>query len=199
MKDHFLTLLRDRETPSKAFREAAAQLASLLAEKIVAHLPLRQEKIQTPMGEAAGARFDHKVVLVPILRAGLVFLPSFLSLFPTASIGFLGIRRSEEDAHPHLYYENLPHITPDTYIFLLDPMLATGGTANLALDRLVKNTACPAQTHLATFLASEPGIEAVSQRHPHTAIHAAAIDPHLDAKQFIVPGLGDFGNRYFGT
>ena len=199
MKEHFLTLLRQRETDTPGFRSSADKLASLIAQEIADQMPLQTQKIHTPVGEAAGALFDKKVILVPILRAGLAFLPSFLNIFSKASIGFLGIRRSEKDAHPHLYYENLPDISPDAYVFLLDPMLATGGTANLALDKLTEKGASPATTIMASFLAAKPGMEAVHARHPQVKIHTAAVDPHLDSKKFITPGLGDFGNRYFGT
>jgi len=199
MKEHYLTLLRNRETDTAEFRYAAGNLASLIAQEISLALPLKSRKIHTPMGETAGGSFNKKVILVPILRAGLAFLPSFLALFREASIGFLGIRRDEKDARPHLYYENLPQIRSDDYVFLLDPMLATGGTANLALDKLAEKGAAPIHTLLATFLSAKPGIEAIEARHPHVKIFTAATDPHLDAKKFIVPGLGDFGNRYFGT
>ena len=199
MKEHFLTLLRQRETDTPVFRSTADKLASLIAQEIADEMPLQTQKIHTPIGEATGAFFAKKVVLVPILRAGLAFLPSFINLFSNASIGFLGIKRAEKDALPHLYYENLPDIDPDTYVFLLDPMLATGGTANLALDRLVEKGASPATTVMASFLAAKNGVEAVHARYPQVKIHTAAIDPHLDSKKFITPGLGDFGNRYFGT
>lgn len=199
MRDHFLSLLRRRETDTAGFRFAAHRLASLIAQEIADEMPLKAEKIHTPMGETTGASFDKEVVLVPILRAGLAFLPAFLALFKNASIGFLGIRRSEKDAHPHLYYQNLPEIRSDAYVFLLDPMLATGGTANLALETLAETGVSPAMTFLATFISSQAGIESVQSRHPRLKIHTAAVDPHLDSKKVVVPGLGDFGNRYFGT
>ena len=199
MKEHFLTLLRQRETDTPGFRSSADKLASLIAQEIADQMPLRTQKIHTPIGEASGAVFDKKVILVPVLRAGLAFLPSFLNIFSGASIGFLGIRRSEKDANPHLYYENLPDISPDAYVFLLDPMLATGGTANLALDKLTEKGASPATTIMASFLSAQAGMEAVHARHPQVKIHTAAVDLHLDSKKFITPGLGDFGNRYFGT
>lgn len=199
MKEHFLTLLRRRETDTPAFRSASDQLASLIAQEMADEMPLQSEKIHTPMGETVGALFEKKVVLVPILRAGLALLPSFIHLFNKASIGFFGIKRLEKDARPHLYYENLPHIPSDAYVFLLDPILATGGTANLALDKLTEKGSSPSTTVMATFLSAKAGIEAVRSRHPQVKIHTVAIDPHLDSKKFITPGLGDFGDRYFGT
>lgn len=199
MIHHFLTLLRKRETDTVAFRDAASKLASLIANEIAAEMPLETHKIETPMGKTSGSFFEKRVILVPILRAGLAFLPSFLDLFKGASVGFFGIRRDEKDAHPHLYYENIPEIGRGDYVFLLDPMLATGGTANLALDKLAEKGASPDNTFFATFLASQFGQDAVLARHPRVKIHAAAVDSHLDPKKFIVPGLGDFGNRYFGT
>jgi len=199
MKEHFLTLLRRRETDVPGFRFAAERLAGLLAQEAAAHLPLQKHAIHTPIQETSGSLFNGKAILVPILRAGLAFLPSFLRLLPNASVGFLGIRRSERDAKPHLYYENLPQIPPNATVFLLDPMLATGGTANLSLDHLATQGADPSRTLLVTFLAAKPGILAVEARHPKVKILTAAVDPELDSKKFIVPGLGDFGDRYFGA
>ncbi len=158
---------------------------------------MQQRKIHTPLAQTDGAFFENKVILVPILRAGLALLPPFVALFPQASIGFIGIRRDEKDASPHLYYENIPDIPSNAAVFLLDPMLATGGTANLALDHLARLGAEPAHTLLTTFLASQIGIGALRERHPRVRIISAAIDPELDSKKFIVPGLGDFGDRYF--
>jgi len=199
MKNHFLTLLRNRSTKTPDFRSAAATLASILANEIAPQAELAPHKVTTPLGEAEGARLETPVILIPILRAGLVFLPPFLKLFPQASIGFLGIRRDEKDARPRLYYENIPEFPPQARIYLLDPMLATGGTANLALERIANRGAAPQRTLLATFLAARQGMEAVRRQHPAVAIHTAAVDPDLDPNQFIVPGLGDFGDRYFGT
>jgi uracil phosphoribosyltransferase len=171
MKEKFLKILRDRSTSRVAFREAADKLGILMAEEI--HV--------------------EKATLVPILRAGIALLHPFQKKFPAAPIGFLGIRRDEKTALPHLYYENLPPLTEQ--ILILDPMLATGGSANLAIDRLKSKGA--KHIHLISVIASRDGIEAIKKRHQDIKIYSVAIDETLDADKFIVPGLGDFGDRYF--
>jgi uracil phosphoribosyltransferase len=199
MKELFLSQLRNSQTELPQFRQAAGQLASLMAQEAASTLPLVRSPIRTPFAETTGSHLPHPIVLIAILRAGLVFLPPFLSLFPSASIGFFGIRRDEKTANPHLYLENLPAIGADAYIFLLDPMLATGGTANLALDRIHSKGASADRIHLVTFLSASQGRDAVQKRHPAVKIHTAATDPSLTPHHYIVPGLGDFGHRYFGA
>lgn len=199
MKEHFLSLLRNRETTTLDFRSAASHLASILAHELAQKIHLTPCSIQTPFAKVEGKHFEEPVLLIPILRAGLAMLPPFLHLFPKASIGFFGIRRDERDAHPVLYYENIPEIRPNTLVFLLDPILATGGTANLSLDKLTAVQASPHLTHLVTFLASEEGLKAVQKKHPRVSIHTTAVDPELNSQKFIIPGLGDFGDRYFGS
>ncbi len=181
MKEFFLAQLRDRSSDILKFRAATAGLSRLMATEIAA--PFHPEW--------------QKIILVPILRAGVAILPAFLELFKSAPIGFLGIQREEETAIPHLYYEKLPPLSPEDRILLLDPMLATGGSANLALDILKAKGAM--QITLAVVIATRIGIDSVKKRHPDTHIYVVATDDKLDAKKFIVPGLGDFGNRYFGT
>lgn len=199
MKEHFLTLLRDTKTDITHFRGAASNLAALMCQEISADLQLDTCRVQTPLGNATGFCLRRKVILVPILRAGIAFLPSFLQLFCEAVVGFLGIRRDETTARPHLYYENLPLIGINDLVFLLDPMLATGGTANLALQQLKEKGATPGLTILASFIAAKPGLEVIRQHHPLVKVYTAAVDDELNNKKFIVPGLGDFGDRYFGT
>lgn len=199
MKEHFLTILRDKNTGLEVFRNAAKELSRLIAAEIVDLLPLQKKTVQSPLAPATGAHLAQRVVLIPILRAGLVFLDTFLELLPSSPVGFLGIRRDETTTLPHLYYQKLPPLSPSDHILLLDPMLATGGTANLALNHLQSAGADLSKTTLVSIVAAPEGIHAVRRNHPKTQIYTLAVDQKLDAHAFIYPGLGDFGNRYFGT
>lgn len=177
MKSRYLNVLRDRSANVVQFRQAALSLSKLIASEIALQVPK-----------------SKKIILIPILRAGLALLPAFQDCFPGAPIGFIGIKRDEKTALPHLYYQNLPPIAPSDHVLLLDPMLATGGSAHLALN-LIK----AANVTLVTVIAAPEGVQLVKERHPKVQIYTVAIDQGLDAQKFIVPGLGDFGNRYFGT
>ena len=199
MKEHFLTLLRDRGTAMAPFREAARELARLLAAEASLFLPLQTTHIDTPLAPAAGKRLSQPAVLIPILRAGLALLPAFQELLPEAPIGFFGMRRDEKTALPRLYYENLPPLSPNGWVLLLDPMLATGGSANLAFDRLKSLGQDLAKAILISIIAAPEGVRALKTRHPEVRLITGAVDMKLDAKKFIVPGLGDFGDRFFGT
>jgi uracil phosphoribosyltransferase len=126
-------------------------------------------------------------------------LPAFIELFPSAPIGFFGIRRDEKTAKPHLYYENLPKISFHDWVFLIDPMLATGGSATLALAKLKESGASLSQTMLISIVAARQGADQIRKNFPEVILITAAIDPALNDRKFIVPGLGDFGDRYFGT
>jgi uracil phosphoribosyltransferase len=153
--------------------------------------------VKTPVGQAEGASISHRVVLVPILRAGLALLPAFLKYFPQAPIGFIGIRREEGTAKPQLYYENIPALKSTDLVFILDPMIATAGSALLAIDHLVKKGAT--QLALVGMLGSREGLEKIESAYPDLTVIVAAEDPELNSRKFIVPGLGDFGDRYFGN
>ena len=180
MKEYYLNQLRDRTISIVHFREASASLSKLIALEV-----------------SLEAHGSQKIILVPILRAGLSLLASFQDSFIEAPIGFIGIKRDEKTALPRLYYENLPPISPEDHVLVLDPMLATGGSANLALD-LLKTKGAKSVT-LVTILAAPEGIQWIKERHPKVHIYTVAIDKGLDAQKYIVPGLGDFGDRYFGT
>jgi uracil phosphoribosyltransferase len=199
MKEIFLTILRQASTSPSQFRQAAHRLSHLLAAEASSQLPLQGVKVQTPLSSSPGSVLSHRVVLVPILRAGLALLPAFEELFPAAPIGFFGIRRDEKTAAPHLYYQNLPQISENDWVFLLDPMLATGGSASLALKKLEEAGAQLSQTTLVSVVAAQEGVDLIRKRFPDTGLITVAIDPALNAHKFIVPGLGDFGDRYFDT
>ena len=200
MEEHFLTILRDSRTKTPEFREAANCLAELLAARAVQKTPLKPTPIKTPLNAPIkGEELSCRVILVPILRAGLALWPAFQRLFPSAPIGFFGIRRDEKTALPKLYYENVPKISKEDWVFLLDPMLATGGSACLALQKLQEFGALQERITLVSVLAAKEGIEAFHKKFPRASLITAAIDPLLNDQKFIVPGLGDFGDRYFGS
>jgi uracil phosphoribosyltransferase len=198
LKDVILTKLRNRNTPLLEFRSAAFEMASLLAADAATVIPSKRAIIETPLSSAAGVTQQGRVVLVSILRAGLALLPAFVKLFPDALIGFLGMERDEKTAEPRLYYESIPPLLPTDHLFLLDPMIATGGSAILALEHLAPRLSLN-QITLISIIASTPGLINLKKRFPVVRVITAAEDPELDAHSFIVPGLGDFGDRFFGT
>ena len=198
MKDVYLSKLRDKKTSLPEFRIAAFELADLLAAEATTRVPSKRAIIETPLSSAEGATAQGRVVLIAILRSGLILLPAFIKLFPDAPIGFFGIRRDEKTAEPHLYYENIPELTPNDHLFLLDPMIATGGSSLLALEKLWPRLS-PNQITLVGVIAATPGILNIKKRFPVLRIIVAAEDPELNASSYIVPGLGDFGDRFFGT
>ncbi len=194
MKENFLTILRQASTPPSLFRQASHSLARLLAAEAAQRLPLQSVKVQTPLTTAQGSVLTHRVILVPILRAGLALLPAFAEVFWGAPIGFFGMRRDEKTAIPSLYYVNLPKITSKDWVFLLDPMLATGGSSALALERLKQAGASLKQTTLVSVIAAQEGVDLIRKQYPQIGLIAGAIDPALNDRKFIVPGLGDFGD-----
>ena len=196
MRESLLTLLRDEKTPVETFRQASHQMAALLAAEASALVTEDPKIVKTPVGQAEGASISQRVILVPILRAGLALLPAFLSFFPHAPIGFIGIRREETTAKPQLYYENIPALKPTDLVLILDPMIATAGSALLAIDHLIKKGA--SQLALIGIVGSREGLEKVENAHPDITMIVAAEDPELSSRKFIVPGLGDFGDRFFG-
>ena len=154
MRDFFLTSLRQASTTTMQFREAAQALSRILAVEASTHIPLQSIKVQTPLGEAVGTTINHRIVLTTILRAGLAMLPAFQELFPTAPIGFFGIRRDEKTAEPHLYYQNLPKMTSHDWVLLVDPMLATGGSCTIALSKLEESGVNLKQTLLVSIISA---------------------------------------------
>ena len=196
MRESLLTRLRDEKTPIEGFRQAAHQLAALLAAEASALATEEPKMVKTPLGQAEGASISQRVVLVPILRAGLILVPAFLKYFPQATIGLIGIRREEATAKPQFYYENIPDLKPTDLVFILDPMIATGGSALLAINHLIKKGAT--QLALIGIVGSSEGLEKIESEYPDLTMIVAAEDPELNSRKYIVPGLGDFGDRYFG-
>ena len=199
MKDILITVLRDKNATRAQYREAAERLGTLLAIEAAAKLPRTSIPVETPLAKTQGAIFSNQVLLVPILRSGLIFLNPFLQYYPDALIGFIGARRDEMTAIPELYYKKLPPFNHDTPILLLDPMLATGGSAHLAVNVLKEAGALEKQITLVSAIAAPEGIRYLKDELPDLGLIVAQVDEKLNQHKFIYPGLGDFGDRYFGT
>jgi uracil phosphoribosyltransferase len=194
---HHLTRLRDRRTPTAQFREQARRLATLLAYEATRDLPLAEEAIETPLTAVAGARVSVRVGLAPILRAGLGMVDPILDLIPDAEVWHLGMYRDEATAQPVEYYRKLPPSGPVDAALVIDPMLATGGSIVAALGALAR-WGVP-RLKVLSLIASRPGIDTVRAAFPEAQIYVGAIDPELNEHKFIVPGLGDAGDRIFNT
>jgi uracil phosphoribosyltransferase len=188
--------LRDRNTAPDEFRELARKLITLLLYEATADLPVKQATGQTPLAEAAATLVAREVVAIPVLRAGLGILGPALELLPRVSVGYIGLERDEETAVARIYYQKLPQLEGKVPL-LLDPMLATGGSAARALD-LIKE-AGGRDPRMVCVVAAPEGVKVLQERHPEVSIYAAALDERLNERSFIVPGLGDFGDRLFGT
>jgi uracil phosphoribosyltransferase len=194
---HKLTKLRDRATKPKKFRELIREIAMLLAYEATADLALEATRVETPMGVAAGASLQEKIGLVPILRAGLGMVDGVWEMMPSAEVWHIGLYRDEKTLRPVQYYNKLP-VDPTVQVCLiLDPMLATGGSA-VATVGILKNWGAQ-RIKFVGIIAAPEGIQALHGAHPDVPIHVAAIDSHLNEIGFIVPGLGDAGDRQFGT
>ena len=191
-----LTSLRDSSTAHEEFRRLTKKVSRLLVFEASRDLPLREVEIETPLETTRCGRLDADIVLVPVLRAGMGMLESMLELFPGASVGYVGLERDEETAVARRYYLKLPNL-PDRYVFLLDPMLATGGSALAAIEALQEQGA--RSIRLLCIVAAPEGIALLENHCPEVDIYSAAIDRQLDERKYILPGLGDFGDRLFGT
>jgi uracil phosphoribosyltransferase len=199
MKETLLTVLRDRHTSRHHFRHATEQLSLILAGEAGHYLKKKKRKVFTPLTETKGNDLPAELVIIPILRAGLAMLPSFLRLFPDALVGFFGMRRDEISKQPQLYYQNLPVLSKEHAVILIDPMIATGGSGLLALRRLKEKGIIEKNIIYVGIVAAPEGIANIKKECPEIRLVVAKIDDHLNKDAFIVPGIGDFGDRYFGT
>jgi uracil phosphoribosyltransferase len=188
--------LRDETTPHDDFRSLARKVITLLLYEATVGLPSRQGTVRTPLANAPATRVDAEVVAIPVLRAGLGLLSPVLELLPRVSVGYVGLERDEETAVARIYYQKLPPLAGKVPL-LLDPMLATGGSAVQAVD-LIKQ-AGGVGTRMICVVAAPEGVHALEERHPEVEVFTAALDHGLNDRAFIVPGLGDFGDRLFGT
>ena len=188
--------LRDRATQPEEFRVLARKIITLLVYEATADLPVVHRTVQTPLKEADATSVEQEVVAIPVLRAGLGLLGPVLELLPRVSVGYIGLERDEQTAVARIYYEKLPDLVGKVPL-LLDPMLATGGSAARALD-LIKE-AGGRNTRMVCVVAAPEGVKVLEERHPEVKIFTAALDEGLNDRAYIVPGLGDFGDRLFGT
>ena len=199
MKNSLITILRDQKTASKDFRHAAERITHLLAQETFQFVKEKKIKIVTPIGKTRGKKIAQNIVLIPILRSGLAFLPTFLYYFENARVGFLGLKRDENTAEAHEYYRNIPPVGADDLVIVLDPMLATGGSATLAIRALMKGGIKEEQIIFVSFIASPAGIKKIIKTFRKIKLIVMVKDKGLNKNKYIVPGIGDFGDRYFGT
>jgi uracil phosphoribosyltransferase len=192
-----LSILRDKDTPHRVFRETMTDAALILGYESMRSLGATAIEVETPLETAAGITLADEVFVVAILRAGLGLVDGFLRLVPDARVGHLGMYRDEEALRPVGYYENIPAGVEDAEVFVVDPMLATGGSGTQAIARLKRAGA--RRIHFVCLVAAPEGVEAMRGTHPDVHITTAAIDRQLDETGYIRPGLGDAGDRIFGT
>lgn len=197
MITHKLTLMRDKNCTTKDFRENLNEIAELMAYEVCRDLPTVPVEIETPIGPCTGYQLSKEVVIVPILRAGIGLLDGIRKLVPTAKVGFVGLYRDEETLEPHEYFAKFPKGLEESIVMIVDPMLATGGSAVAAIDIMKKRGA--KQIKLVCLVGVPEGVNAVQKAHPDVDIYLAAMDDHLNENGYIVPGLGDAGDRIFGT
>lgn len=192
-----LTLLRDRKTPSNLFRAILRRTASLMAYEVTRDLAVQKKRVFTPLEKTVGFTVAHPIVLVPILRAGLGLVGGFVEVLPDARVGHIGLYRDEDTLKPVDYYAKFPKNLDRALVLILDPMLATGGSAVAAVTFLKQKGA--KNIRFVSLVAAPEGVRLLSRHHPHVKIYTCALDRQLNTKGYILPGLGDAGDRIFGT
>jgi uracil phosphoribosyltransferase len=192
-----VTILRDVNTTSETFRAALQRVSNILAVEISKNFKLSAINVETPLEETSGSKLTHDVILVPVLRAGLGMVNGFLQIIPEAKVGHIGLQRDEETLKPIEYYYKVPKNLKMAEVIMIDPMLATGGSASEALKYLKQRGAT--KLVFACLVAAPEGIKRIEKNHPDIKIFAAALDRELNSKGYILPGLGDAGDRTFGT
>lgn len=192
-----LTMLRDRKTPSFQFRSILRRVAGLMAYEITKDLKVDEFLVDTPLEKTRGYSISERVILVPILRAGLGLVGGFVEYLPDARVGHIGLYRDEETLKPVDYYFKIPKNMKDSMVLILDPMLATGGSAAAAMTFLKQKGA--KNIRLASLVAAPEGVRTLTEMHPDVKIYVASLDRGLNKKGYILPGLGDAGDRIFGT
>ncbi|WP_195961337.1 uracil phosphoribosyltransferase [Enterococcus casseliflavus] len=195
---HKLTMIRDKNCGTKVFREVVNEIAMLMAYEVSRDMPLEDLVIETPIEESTQKTLSgKKVAIIPILRAGLGMVDGILELIPAAKVGHIGMYRDEETLEPHEYFVKLPEDIDERQLFIVDPMLATGGSAIMAIDALKKRGA--SNMKFVCLVAAPEGVKALQDAHPDVDIYTASLDERLNEHGYIVPGLGDAGDRLFGT
>jgi uracil phosphoribosyltransferase len=194
---HKLTVLRDSKTQHKEFRELANEITMLICYEALKNIEIEDYTIETPMAPMIGKRMKNDIVVVPILRAGVGMLDGILTLVPNARVGFVGMYRDHDTKMPVEYYSKLPEDVKNPLVFIIDPMLATGGSVVATIDLLKKRGFN--NIVLISIISAPEGIKTVETAHPDVPIFTGNIDDHLDENKYIIPGLGDAGDRLFGT
>lgn len=195
---HKLTLMRDKNTPSKDFRQLLTEISMLMGYEVSRDLPLSDKEIETPICKTVGKTIaGKKLALVPILRAGTGMLEGMMNLIPVAKVGHIGLYRDEKTHEPVEYYCKLPKDIEERLVIVIDPMLATGGSASDAIT-MIKKRGCR-NIRLMCLVAAPEGVAKMEKDHPDVNVYAAALDERLNENAYIVPGLGDAGDRIFGT
>lgn len=195
--NHKLSIIRNKTTNTKDFRQTLNEIAGLMAFEVTRDLPTKEIEVETPLAKTKGVEIAKDIVLVPILRAGLGMVEGISNLIPTAKIGHIGLYRNEETLQPVYYYAKFPKETKDASVFVVDPMLATGGSAIAAIDHLKEIGA--KDIKLICIVGVQEGVDAVNKKHPDVDIYLASLDEKLNEVGYITPGLGDAGDRIFGT
>ena len=194
---HKLTHIRNKHTGTKEFRENVNEIAGLMAYEITRDIPLRKTEIETPMMRCITSELSRDIVLIPVLRAGLGMVDGITSLIPTAKIGHVGMYRDHDTLEPQSYYAKFPYRMKKAIVLVLDPMLATGGSASATLNKLKSEGA--SDLKLVCIVGAPEGVERIKKDHPEVEIFLAALDEGLNEFGYIIPGLGDAGDRLFGT
>jgi uracil phosphoribosyltransferase len=194
---HKLTVLRNHSTHHKQFRELSNEITMLIAYDAMKNLETIPERVNTPLADTMGSKLKNEIVVVPILRAGVGMLDGMLNLVPNARVGFVGIYRDHETKLPITYYEKIPNDLKNPYFFIIDPMLATGGSIIATIDALKQKNF--KDITIISIIAAPEGIRVVEEAHPDVNIFTGSIDECLDENKYIIPGLGDAGDRLFGT
>ncbi|MFA5470570.1 MAG: uracil phosphoribosyltransferase [Acholeplasmataceae bacterium] len=195
--DHKMAKIRDKHTGTKEFRESVSEVGGLITYEITRDFQTVEKTIETPICEMQAKELAKQVVIVPILRAGLGMVEGIHNIIPTAKIGHIGLYRDEVSLEPQVYYSKFPEVIKDSVVLVVDPMLATGGSASKAID-IIKKTGAKDIRYVGLVGCPE-GVKRIQDDHPDVAIYLAALDSHLNEKGYIVPGLGDCGDRLFGT
>lgn len=195
--NHKMSKIRNKETGTKEFRESLSELGGLITYEITRDFTTKPKQIETPICETTVYELEKPVVIVPILRAGLGMVDGIHNLIPSAKIGHIGLYRDEVTLQPQVYYSKLPKDTKDSVVLLVDPMLASGGSVSKAID-IIKETGAKDIRYVGLVGAPE-GVERLQKDHPDVPVYLAALDSHLNENSYIVPGLGDCGDRLFGT
>ena len=194
---HKLSIMRDKNTNTIVFKENLDEIAMLMAYEVTKDLPLVEYPIETPICKTVGKKLAKQIFLVPILRAGIGLVDGFRRIIPSAKVGHIGLQRDEETLQPIEYYAKFPKGIEDAIVIVVDPMLATGGSASATITSLKKRGA--KNIHLVCLLAAPEGVAVIEKEHPDVNLTLAALDDKLNSKGYIVPGLGDAGDRLFGT